>query len=64
METKNLTREQTDNVLHFLLTRMGVETRCALMAEMPVAYAGLYPSVSADVILEKVRQAVQVADRE
>lgn len=58
--TDNLTREQTHTVLRFLLHRMNVDTRTALMAEMPVAYAKLYPSVSPDVVTLTVRAALNV----
>jgi hypothetical protein len=51
---ENLTSEQSLYVLRFLLHRMGLDTRGALMAEMPVAYARLYPSVDPTVVIDRV----------
>ncbi len=55
---ENLTHEQTHAVLRFLLHRMGLDTRGALMAQMPVAYSALYPSVAPGILLDKVRAAL------
>lgn len=56
--TENLTREQTHSMLRYLLTRMNADTRCALMADMPVAYSRLYPTVDSSLILGHVREGI------
>ncbi len=56
--TENLTREQTHTMLSFLLHRMEGNVRMALMAEMPVAYARLYPDVSLTTILGNVEERI------
>lgn len=56
---ENLTAEQMGNVLRFLLYRMGPETRAALMAEMPVAYSRLYPSVETSILTGRVSVAIE-----
>lgn len=58
MDIKNLSREQVETVLRFLLHRMGPETRQAFMAELPVAYARLYPTVAPATIVDKVQEAI------
>lgn len=55
-----LTREQTEFALRFLLYRMGPETRAQFMADLPVVYARLYPSVDTDIIIGKTRAACEV----
>lgn len=42
----NLTTEQTESALRFLLYRMGMDTRREMMAEMPVIYATLFPQAA------------------
>lgn len=63
MSLDGLTREQADAVLRFLLYRMDLDTRGALMAELPVAYARLYPSVSPTTVIERVGNALNGADK-
>lgn len=43
--TENLSGFEMDRVLQFLLFRMDMRTREALMAEMPIQYVKLFPSV-------------------
>lgn len=45
-EIDNLTDEQKDQVLGFLLYRMDLDTRGELMAHLPMAYVALYPSAN------------------
>jgi hypothetical protein len=54
----NLSREDTHTALRFLLYRMNADTRGVMMAQMPVTYMKLFPSVSTDVVLDKVRAAL------
>lgn len=54
----NLSQEDTRNALRFLLFRMDADTRCVMMAQMPVTYTKLFPSVSADVVISRVREAL------
>lgn len=54
---ENLTVEQRDMVLHFLLYRMSLETRHALMRSLPLAYVALYPETKA-VVITMVRDAL------
>ncbi len=54
----NLTSEQRDRVLRFLLHRMQLDTRIALMAEMPVVYARIHTSVDTDTILRNVQEGI------
>lgn len=57
MDVEALTAEQRRAVLRFLLYRMSMDTRRKLMAEMPVAYARLYPG-TAGAVLEHVTEAL------
>lgn len=54
----NLTTEQRDEVLRFVLARMGPETRRELMAALPVPYVRMYPT-TADVVFGAVREAIE-----
>jgi phage FluMu gp28-like protein len=54
----NLTYEQRDMVLRFLLRRMPMNTRHELMRTLPVAYLTLYPGTR-HAVLEKVTQALR-----
>jgi len=54
---KKLTNEQRDTVLRFLLHRMSLETRHALMRSLPLAYVALYPETEA-VVIAMVRDAL------
>lgn len=40
---ENLKTEQLEQIARFLLHRMGPETRREMMAQLPIAYATLYP---------------------
>ena len=42
----NLTHEQYEQVIRFLLHRMGQETRHDLMRSLPMAYIALYPGTA------------------
>ena len=53
----NLSWEDTHTALR-LLHHMNIDTRSVMMAQMPVTYMKLYPSVSADVVIGKVRDAL------
>ena len=55
---ENLTDEQRDAMLRFLLHRMGPETRGALMAQQPVAYIALYPNTR-EAVLQRVATATE-----
>ncbi len=57
-DIENLTTEQKDRALKFLLHRMGMDTRIALMAEMPVVYARLCTSVDSATIIRNVQEAI------
>jgi hypothetical protein len=57
---ENLTHEQTEQVLRFLLQRMGMDTRGELMAALPLAYIALHPHTVRTVV-DKVQAA---ADRD
>jgi hypothetical protein len=57
-----LNSEQSSQALRFLLHRMGLETRGAMMAELPAVYAKLYPSVNPSIILDKVRTRIGRSD--
>jgi len=46
----NLTDEQREMVLRFLLHRMSMDTRHALMRSLPLAYVALHPETEAVVI--------------
>lgn len=52
-----LTHEQSDQVIRFLLHRMGLDTRGDLMRSLPMAYVALYPD-TAPVVIDKVRAAL------
>lgn len=54
----NLTTEQKEIALRFLLYRMGQDTRGEMMAAIPVIYRRLFPSVGLDVLLIKVASAI------
>lgn len=54
---ENLTDEQRDQVLRFLLHRMPMDTRHDLMLALPMPYVALYPT-AADAVLVKVRSAL------
>lgn len=54
----NLTTEQKDRALRFLLHRMSMDARIAFMAEMPVAYARLCTSVDSATIVRNVQEAI------
>jgi hypothetical protein len=54
----NLTDEQRDMVLRFLLHRMPMDTRHELMRTLPVAYLTLYPGTR-HAVLEKVTRALE-----
>jgi hypothetical protein len=54
----NLTDEQRDMVLRFLLHRMPMDTRHELMRTLPVAYLTMYPG-NRHSVLEKVREALR-----
>lgn len=54
----DLKNEQMIDALAFLLHRMPMDTRGKLMAHHPLIYATLYPEVSAEVILDFVRRAI------
>jgi hypothetical protein len=54
---ENLTTEQRDQVLRFLLHRMPMNTRHELMLALPMAYAALYPR-TANAVLVRVRTAL------
>lgn len=54
----NLTTEQRDLVLRFLLYRMKMDTRGEMMVHLPIAYATLYPAACPSVI-EKVSEKVK-----
>lgn len=58
--TDNLTDEQRDVVLRFLLHRMTMETRLELMRTLPVHYATLHPGTEA-AVLAKVADKLAVA---
>lgn len=47
---ENLTSEQRDTVLRFLLHRMPMDTRHELMRSLPMAYVKLYPTAGAEVV--------------
>jgi len=53
----NLTNEQRDMVLRFLLYRMPLDTRHALMRSLPLAYVALHPETEA-VVIAMVRDAL------
>lgn len=53
-----LSDHERDHVLHFLLHRMGMDTRGALMTELPVAYTKLYPTAK-EAVIEHVRLGVE-----
>ena len=55
---ENLTDEQRDMALRFLLHRMSLDTRHALMRSLPVAYVALYPDTE-PVVVAMVRDALQ-----
>lgn len=48
-----LTTEQKDQTIRFLLHRMGLETRGAFMAHLPIAYARLF-GVDASAVTDMV----------
>lgn len=51
----NLTREQAETALRYLLHRMPMDTRRAMMADLPTVYAALFPSVENKTIVAAVR---------
>jgi hypothetical protein len=53
----NLTDEQRDMVLRFLLHRMPMDTRHKLMRALPVAYVTLYPGTE-EAVIAMVRDAL------
>lgn len=53
----NLTTEQREQVLRFLLHRMPMDTRHALMRALPLAYVALYPDTET-VVVAMVRDAL------
>jgi hypothetical protein len=62
MIMENLTNEQHDQVLRFLLHRMPTDTRHELMRALPLAYAALHPA-AAPAVIAMVRDALsEVAD--
>jgi len=58
MDLHNLTDEERDMVLRFLLHRMSIDTRHALMRTLPLAYVSLYPG-NGDTVMREVRAAVE-----
>lgn len=54
---KELTDEQRDQVIRFLLHRMGGDTRHDLMQSLPLAYVRLFPG-TATTVINKVRDAI------
>jgi hypothetical protein len=46
----------TERMLRFLLNRMDLETRRALMGTLPADYMRLYPSVTFETIASAVRE--------
>jgi hypothetical protein len=57
MDRLNLTDEQMQQVIRFLLQRMGLDTRHELMIHLPMAYLALYPSTG-PAVLAKIRTAI------
>lgn len=57
---ENLTPEQRDTMLRFLLHRVDTTTRVALMTELPIAYVTLHPE-SAKSVKSFVLQAIHDA---
>lgn len=55
---ENLTGEQRDAMLRFLLHHMDLDLRGILMAEQPVAYVKLYPDAR-DAVLRRVATATE-----
>lgn len=55
---ENLTSEQRDTALRFLLHRMSMDTRHEMMRELPRAYVGLYPGTE-DAVVAMVRDALK-----
>jgi hypothetical protein len=56
-----LSSEQTEQVLRFLLHRMSMDTRRSLMANLPQAYARLYPTVTAATLIDYVQRDLPVS---
>jgi len=55
----NLSAEQRSQVLEFLLYRMDLKTRQALMGTLPIAYKALYPGVSNRTVLDFVEEMLR-----
>jgi hypothetical protein len=60
IDMDNLTNEQRDQVMRFLLHRMPMDTRHELMRALPLAYVALYSGTEAAVVAE-VRDALSGA---
>ena len=63
-QTQNLSPGELERTVDFLLVRMDQRLRRELMAEQPVIYARLYPTVAPGVVTHAVAEAVARARRE
>lgn len=58
-KTENLNPNEMEGVLNFFLYRMNMDTRRALMAEMPLHYKKLFPKVGPASIIMQVEEAIR-----
>ena|ERR1700685_4513578 len=50
-----------ERMADFLLLHMDTQTRAALMSELPIAYAKLFPRAQEETILAHVREGIRAA---